>query len=88
MIRQTIEDKFKTKDQVKVRSILLRPAGMMVVFAAVDIEVDGNKRLADVELLTREVEMVIRSEIPHIKKISVIPHSLTSLPLLSDPAST
>src|SRR3989442_2904414 len=88
LIRQTIEDKFKKKDQVKVRSILLRPAGMMVVFAAVDIEVDGNKRLADVELLTREVEMVIRSEIPHIKKISVIPHSLTSLPLLSDPAST
>ena len=88
LIRQTIDDKFKTKDQVKVRSILLRPAGMMVVFAAVDIEVDGNKRLADVELLTREVEMVIRSEIPHIKKISVIPHSLTSLPLLSDPAST
>jgi len=88
LIRQTIEDKFKKKDLVKVRSILLRPAGMMVVFAAVDIEVDGNKRLADVELLTREVEMVIRSEIPHIKKISVIPHSLTSLPLLSDPAST
>src|SRR5205823_12282945 len=52
MLRQTIEDKFKTKDQVKVRSILLRPAGMMVVFAAVDIEVDGNKRLADVELVT------------------------------------
>jgi cation diffusion facilitator family transporter len=88
LIRQTIEDKFKTKDQVKVRSILLRPAGMMVVFAAVDIEVDGNKRLADVELLTREVEMVIRSEIPHIKKISVIPHSLTSLPRLSDSTST
>ncbi len=88
LIRQTIEDKFKKKDLVKVRSILLRPAGMMVVFAAVDIEVDGNKRLADVELLTREVEMVIRSEIPHIKKISVIPHSLTSLSLLSDPAST
>src|SRR6266516_3179962 len=85
LIRQTIEDKFKKKDLVKVRSILLRPAGMMVVFAAVDIEVDGNKRLADVELLTREVEMVIRSEIPHIKKISVIPHSLTSLSLLSDP---
>src|SRR6266568_4645841 len=88
LIRQTIEDKFKKKDQVKVRSILLRPAGMMVVFAAVDIEVDGNKRLDDVELLTREVEIVIRSEIPHIKKISVIPHSLTSLPLLSDSAST
>jgi divalent metal cation (Fe/Co/Zn/Cd) transporter len=56
----------------------------MVVFAAVHIELDGNKRLADVELLTREVEIVIRSKIPYIKKISVIPHSLTSLPKLSE----
>jgi cation diffusion facilitator family transporter len=77
LIRQIIEEKFKEK--VKVQQILLRPAGMMVVFAAVDIEVDGSKRFADVELLTREVEMVIRSKIPYIKKISVIPHSLTSL---------
>ena len=52
---------------------------MMVVFGAVDIEVDGSKRLADVELLTRKVEMVIHSKIPYIKKISVIPHSMTSL---------
>jgi len=84
MLRQTIEDKFKKKDQVKVRSILLRPAGMMLVFAAIDIEVDGNKRLADVELMTSEIEMTIRSKIPYIKKISVIPHSMTSLPIPSD----
>ena len=84
LIRQTIEDKFKKEDQVKVKSILLRPAGMMVVFAAVNVEVDGNKRLADVELLTREVEIIIRSKIPYIKKISVIPHSMTSLPKLSE----
>jgi cation diffusion facilitator family transporter len=84
LIRQTIEDKFKNKDQVKVRSILLRPAGMMLVFAAVNIEVDGNKRLVDVELVTTEVEMAIRSKIPYVKKISVIPHSMTSLPIPSD----
>jgi cation diffusion facilitator family transporter len=84
LIRQTIEDKFKKKDQVKVRSILLRPAGMMVVFAAVHIEVDGNKRLAEVEVLAREVEMIIRSKMPYIKKISVIPHSMTSLSVLSE----
>jgi len=87
LVRRTVEDNFKRRDQVKVRSILLRPAGMMVVFAAVHIELDGNKRLADVELLTREVEMAIRSKIPHIKKISVIPHSLTSLPILSESTS-
>jgi cation diffusion facilitator family transporter len=87
LVRQIIEDKFKRRDQVKVRSILLRPAGMMVVFAAVHIELDGNKRLADVELLTREVEIVIRSKIPYIKKISVIPHSSTSSPILSESTS-
>ena len=87
LIGQTIEDKFKKKDQVKVRSILLRPAGMMIVFAAVHIEVDGNKRLADVELVTSEVEMAIRSKIPYIKKISVIPHSIPSLPILSESTS-
>ena len=85
LIRQTIEDKFKK--EIQVRSILLRPAGMRVVFAAVHIEVDGSKTLADVELLTRKVEMVIHSKIPYIKKISVIPHSLTSLPIHSESAS-
>lgn len=84
LIKQTIENKFKGNDQIKVQQILLRPAGMMVVFAAVHIEVDGSKRLADVELLTREVEVVIRSKIPYIKKISVIPHSLNSFPIVSE----
>ena len=60
---------------------------MRIVFAAVHIEVDGSKRLADVELVTREVEMAIRSKIPYIKKISVIPHSITSLPILSESTS-
>ena len=87
LVRQIIEDRFKRRDKVQVRSILLRPAGMMVVFAAVHIELDGNKRLADVELLTREVEIVIRSKIPYIKKISVIPHSSTSLPIPSKSTS-
>jgi cation diffusion facilitator family transporter len=87
LIGQTIEDKFKKKDQVKLRSILLRQAGMMIVFAAVHIEVDGNKRLADVELVTSEVEMAIRSKIPYIKKISGIPHSIPSLPILSESTS-
>lgn len=41
----------------------------MVVFAAVHIEVDCNKRLGDVGLLIREVGMAIRSNMLHIKKI-------------------
>ena len=48
LVRQIIEqDGFKKKNQIKVRSILLRPGGMMVVFAAIHIEVVGNKRLAE-----------------------------------------
>ncbi len=66
-------------EQIRVGSILLRPVGMGVIFADIHIEVDGNRKLADVELLTRQVEMVIRSNIPYIKKISVIPHSISSL---------
>jgi cation diffusion facilitator family transporter len=84
LIRRIIEDKFKNNNQIKVRSILLRPAGMMVVFVAVHIEVDGNRKLADIELLTKDVEMTIHSKIPYIKKISVIPHSLTSLSTLPE----
>lgn len=58
---------------------MLRPAGMRIIFADIHIEVDGNMKLVDIELLTRQVEMVIRSKIPYIKKISVIPHSISSL---------
>ncbi len=78
-MRQIVEDNFKKKDQIRVGSILLRPAGMRIIFADIHIEVDGNRKLADVELITRQIEMVIRSNIPYIKKISVIPHSISSL---------
>jgi cation diffusion facilitator family transporter len=86
MVRQTVEqeaDRFKNKPQIKIRSILLRPGGMMVAFVVIHIEVDGDRRLADVELLTGGIETAIRSKMPYIKKVSVIPHSLTSLPLHS-----
>src|SRR5215831_16049368 len=42
LVRQIIEDNFKTR----VGSILLRPAGMRVIFADIHIEVDGNRKLA------------------------------------------
>lgn len=79
LVRQIVEDNFKKKDQIRVGSILLRPAGMRIIFADIHIEVDGNMKLVDIELLTRQVERVIRSKIPYIKKISVIPHSISSL---------
>lgn len=76
VIKQAIEEKLR-EDQIKIRSVLLRPAGM-VIFAIIHVEIDGNKRLADVELLSLQVEMEVRSKIPSIKRVSVIPHAFTS----------
>jgi len=45
VIKEAIEEKFR-EDQIKIRSILLRPAGM-VIFAVIHVEIEGNKRLAD-----------------------------------------
>jgi divalent metal cation (Fe/Co/Zn/Cd) transporter len=47
----------------------------MVTQAEVHVEVDGNKPLTDVELLSLEIEMEIRSRIPSIERASIIPHS-------------
>ncbi|MFL6309186.1 MAG: hypothetical protein ACJ70T_04210, partial [Nitrososphaera sp.] len=62
------------EENVKVKSVLLRPAGALVQ-AEVHLEIDGNKKLADVELLLVMIEMSIRSQIPAIARISSIPHS-------------
>ena len=51
----------------------------MVAQAEVHVEVDGSKPLADVELLSLEIEMEIRSKVPSIQRASIIPHS-TSIP--------
>ena len=46
---------------------------MGAVGAIIHIEVDGSKPLTDVELLSLEIEMEVRS------KISVVPHSFRPL---------
>ena len=73
IIRRSIEAKFSQESIIRVRSVLLRPTGM-VGQAEVHIEVDGSKPLMDVELLSLEIEMEIRSKIPTIERVSVIPH--------------
>ena len=79
LVRQTNEeDGFKKKNRLKVRSIFLRPAGLMVVFAAVHIEVDCNKRLADVGRLIREVTIAIRSNMLYIKKYTTFINLITN----------
>jgi cation diffusion facilitator family transporter len=73
MVKRIVEEKFK-EENIRAKSVLLRPTGAMVQ-AEVHLEIDGNKKLADVELLLLRVEMAIRSEIPEITRISTIPHS-------------
>ena len=40
--------------------MLLRPKGMGAVAAIVHIEIDGSKPLTDVELLSLEIELVLK----------------------------
>jgi divalent metal cation (Fe/Co/Zn/Cd) transporter len=47
--------------------------------AIIHIEVDGSKSLTDVELLSLEIEMEIRSKISSIERISVVPHPFRPL---------
>jgi divalent metal cation (Fe/Co/Zn/Cd) transporter len=56
--------------------VLLRPAGI-IAQAEVHIEVDSSKPLMDVELLSLKIEMEIRSKIPTIERVSVVPHSFS-----------
>jgi cation diffusion facilitator family transporter len=73
VVKKTIEERFN-REKIKVRSVLLRSSGM-VAQAEVHVVVDGNKPLTDVELLSLEIEMEIRSKIPSIERASIIPHS-------------
>jgi cation diffusion facilitator family transporter len=73
MVKKIVEEKFKDEN-VRVKSVLLRPAGAQAQ-AEVHLEIDGNKRLADVELLLIKIELAIRSQMPIIGRISSIPHS-------------
>jgi divalent metal cation (Fe/Co/Zn/Cd) transporter len=88
LIKQHIEQKQfrvgegpeQSQANVKVRSVLLRPAGM-VSQAEVHIEVDGDKPLKDVEMICLQVEMEIRSHFSDLERISIIPHSSISEPV-------
>jgi cation diffusion facilitator family transporter len=75
LVKKTVEEKFNY-EKIRVRSVLLRSSGI-VAQAEVHMEVDGNKPLADVEMLSLEIEMEIRSKIPNIERVSVVPHSST-----------
>jgi cation diffusion facilitator family transporter len=78
LIKKIIEERFGD-EQITIKSVLLRSAGM-INQAEVHVEVDGNKPLKEIELLSAEIQVAIRSKIPTMERISVIPHSFSEKP--------
>ena len=77
MIKKIISEQF-SKEAVEVRNVLLRSSGM-VDQAEIHIELSGDEPLSDIEMLSLAMEMAIRSKIPSIEKISIIPHSSSEI---------
>lgn len=74
-IKKTVEERVRSDEpSFSVRSVLLRPTGVMA-HVEIHAEIDGNKRLTDVELLSVKIQMLVRSRFPIIQRVTVIPHS-------------
>ena len=73
MIKKIISEQF-SNENIKVTNVLLRSSGM-VDQAEIHIELSGDKPLSEIEMLSLAIEMAIRSKIPSLEKISIIPHS-------------
>jgi divalent metal cation (Fe/Co/Zn/Cd) transporter len=73
MIKKIISEQF-SKEAMEVRNVLLRSSGM-VDQAEIHIELSGDEPLSDIEMISLAIEMAIRSKIPSLEKISIIPHS-------------
>ena len=71
-VRKAVEDKFQ--GDVKVRSVKLRQTGM-VSQAEVHIEMDGSRPLKDVEMILLRTELIIKSKIPTMYEVIVVPHA-------------
>ena len=72
-IKRLIEQKFEA--EVRVRSIKLRQTGI-ISRAEIHLEMDGNKPLNEVEMYLLSTERVIRSDIPSMDVVLVVPHAL------------
>ncbi|MGB5090076.1 MAG: cation diffusion facilitator family transporter [Nitrososphaeraceae archaeon] len=71
-IKRLIEQKFEAK--VRVRSIKLRQTGI-ISRAEIHLEIDGNKPLNEVEMFLLNTESVIKSNIPSMDVVLVVPHA-------------
>ena len=71
-IKRLIEQKFEA--ELRVRSIKLRQTGI-ISRAEIHLEMDGNKPLNEVEMYLLSTERVIRSDIPSMDVVLVVPHT-------------
>ena len=71
-IKRLIEQKFEA--DVRVRSIKLRQTGI-ISRAEIHLEMDGNKPLNEVEMYLLNTERVIKSDIPGMDVVLVVPHA-------------
>lgn len=71
-MKRLVEEKFD--GDVTVRSVKLRQTGM-VSRAEIHLDMDGNKSLNDVELVLLNTEKLIKSAIPSMDVVLVIPHA-------------
>jgi cation diffusion facilitator family transporter len=72
-IKRLIEQKFEA--ELRVRSIKLRQTGI-ISRAEIHLEMDGNKPLNEVEMYLLKTERVIKSNIPSMDVVLVVPHTL------------
>src|SRR5215208_6622079 len=84
MIKKIISEQF-VNESFNIKNVLLRSSGM-VDQAEIHIELSGDEPLSDIEMLSLRIEMSIRSKIPSLEKISIIPHSSTE-PIVKPPST-
>lgn len=72
LMKTLVEQKFA--GDVTVRSIKLRQTGM-ISRAEIHVEMDGNKSLNDVEMVLLNTENLIKSKMPSMDVIVVVPHA-------------
>jgi cation diffusion facilitator family transporter len=71
-MKKLVEERFQ--GMIKVRSIKLRQTGM-ISRAEIHVEMDGSKPLNEVEEVLLNTERVIKSKIPSMDIVLVVPHT-------------
>jgi len=71
-IKKLVQKKFE--GDINVRSIKLRQTGM-ISQAEIHVEVDGTKPFNDLEMILLNTEKLIKSNIPNMDTVLVVPHT-------------